>query len=177
VSFVLSHDAIYLRQSQAAALVGWFGGVEWLKDVRQYLRRDTDTGVCHTQLDPIAGYQLRQRQRRPWLDSDAFQGDRENPALRHGVTGVDSQVHHHLLHAGGVGIDRVLTMPIVQPDRDVLRQRSFQQLDLFLEQWQQIERLALQHCPPAKVEDLLDQPGSVVGLLVDGRQPPPVAVR
>ena len=93
--------------------------------------------------------------------------DRELAALRHGITGVDREVHDHLLdlagirpHGGEVGREP-------RGELDVLAQQPAQHVLRFRHEAVQVDHFRLHHLLPAEGEQLAGEPRRAVGRLAD----------
>ena len=101
-SAVVFHDAQHGRQPQPGALSERFGGEEGVENLFQQFRGDAGAGVGHGNDDERAGLRLGMNLHARLVELDLFQADGEGAALRHGVAGVDAEVHQHLLDLRGV---------------------------------------------------------------------------
>ena len=145
---MLLDNAVDLGQPQPGPPTELFGGKEGLKDVRQHVGRYPRPAIRHRQshppfpprFDPAAGHAADLLGRtRPG------EGEKQLAALWHRVPRVERQVHDDLLHAGQVGLDRVLVLPVRKLEPDRLRQGALQQFDLFFHQRGQVQRSLFQH--------------------------------
>ena len=100
----------------------------------------------------------RQVQPRFFLGQVPLAGlDRQRTAGRHGVAGVDHQVHQHLLDHPAVGAN--LERPRVerQPHADVLTDDALHHLGDVADDGVEIDVTRLEHLPPAEGQQLLGQ--------------------
>jgi hypothetical protein len=129
---VLFDDAVHGGEPQAGSLAGLLGGEERLENVRQNLGGDPAPGILHTQADLTPGPGFGPRSGRfgrhvhhPDLEAQAT-------ALRHGVPGVDGQVHQHLLQHAHVRPYHRRSGRVIALQGDVLPDQPAQHLDQVL---------------------------------------------
>ena len=84
-------DLIHDRQPEAGAERRALGREPGIEDARQLVARDADAGVGDLHLDRAGVERAR--------------GDGQGPALAHRLTGVDAQVHEHLVDLVGMALD------------------------------------------------------------------------
>ena len=96
-ALVLLDDAEHHRQSQAGALARPLGGEEGVEDARADVGRDALAGVGDAQADELArpSFEMLLDERLVEHGVGGFQP--QHAALRHGVAGVQAQVHEHLV--------------------------------------------------------------------------------
>src|SRR6267378_366977 len=80
--------------------------------------------------------------------------DKQTPALRHGVSGVDGQIHDHLFHLVGVRADRAEIFGAANDELDVLADQPGQQPAHLFYHLIQIHDVRLQNLLPAESEEL-----------------------
>ena len=84
------------------------------------------------------------------------------PGLAHGMRGIRAEVHEYLLHLGGVGQHSTGREVYLLAESNRGWEHGAQQLQHFLDEEVQLERLALLLCLAAKREHLLHQvPGAL----------------
>ena len=132
VSVMLGDDPLHLRQPQPRPPARLLGREEGLKNVVQVLGANAGARVAHDRPAPIPRPPPPPRARAGRPHRRAAQADVQRAAVRHGIAGVERQVHDHLLHPRRVRQHEVLARRIVELDLDALRQRLPQQLRLLL---------------------------------------------
>ncbi len=93
--------------------------------------------------------------------------DQEPPSVRHGVPGVDRQIHDHLLHLTGVRTDRAQILRGADDELDVLADQPGQQPAHFFNDVIQIHDMRLQHLQTAESQQLTGQGRGAIGGAVD----------
>jgi hypothetical protein len=93
--------------------------------------------------------------------------DREAPAARHGVAGVDGQVHQHLLELAGVGPDRRRLRGQHRHQLDVLADEAAQHLGQLGDERSERHDLGDQHLLAAEGEELPREGGGALRGLAD----------
>jgi len=102
------------------------------------------------------------------VEVDVARLDGQPAACGHGIAGVDRQVHQHLLHLAGVGLDA--TQRRVQGGRqaDVLADHPAQERHQAGHHHVEVEYARLQHLLPAERQELPRQGGGPVRRVPDG---------
>jgi hypothetical protein len=115
---------------------------------------------------PVSGHRQHDVRTRSWreagrhvfgVDGDARQGDVQSPTMRHGIAGVDHEVHDDLLELGGIHTDVARGAHERRIERDVLAQHARQELEQRLQASPRIHHPRLDHLPPAEGQELSGQ--------------------
>src|SRR6266436_1944913 len=164
----LLDDAVDRGESETRALAGLLRREERLEEVREGIRVHAGAAVADFEQDVGPGGRARgARQRRRFAGADVGGADDQPPTVRHGIAGIDGQVHDDLLDLARVGLD--------VPER-ALGHRH--QVDRFPDQplehglhaghdAVQVEHLGRQHLLAAEGEQLARERGGLVGSLAD----------
>src|SRR5512145_1810135 len=92
-ALVLPDNRVRHRQAQACALSGSLGGIKRIEDLLHLVVLDARPAVADEDLNDIAAG--------PGAADNA-----QNPAARHGLYGVDDDIHYHLIQSDRVAEDR-----------------------------------------------------------------------
>src|SRR6266446_3583903 len=157
ISVALLHDAVDGRESEARALSHALGGKERLEDMRDGLSVHASARVCN-----------REHHVAPWLGTWMFPcvrmvqfyvggSDLEFPARRHGIPGIHSQIHDHLLDLALVGFDISKLRIQSQGNVDILAQQARQHFFHVRHQRIQAQDRGCQYLLPAESQQLSSQ--------------------
>src|SRR5438477_12476806 len=102
---VLLDDSEAGRETQARSFARRFGGKKWFKEVRFDLVAHADAGIGNRQHNVIARAQLWKTPQVVLVQHGIGSHNGEFSAIRHGIPGVDREVHNNLLDLARVGFD------------------------------------------------------------------------
>jgi hypothetical protein len=136
---MLLDDAVDLGQPQTRSLTAFLSRKKRLKKMGPHLGRDTAAGVGHLQPDPTAWLHPWQRRLLAGCQFQVGQRDLQFAPLRHGVAGINGQIHQSLLQSGRISRDQVFILFPNQVNDNRFRQRAPQELDYFGHKRQQVQ--------------------------------------
>ena len=93
--------------------------------------------------------------------------DDELPAARHGIAGVDGEVHHHLFDLAGIGFDASQPRGERGVQANVLPEKTSQQFVHVADHAIEVEYLGRHHLLAAEGEQLAGQGRGAVSRLLD----------
>jgi len=151
----LLDDPVDDRQAESGALFRVLGGVERLEGVSDCLLNHSRAGVGEDQHRVRAGADVGPTTVGGYVN-DARSGrlDGDLPTVRHGVAGVDGQIHEHLLDLSGDGLHRHRRRIGHHHQFDVLAGHRPQQPAHVQDQSVEVEHLRGQRLPSGEGEEL-----------------------
>ncbi len=99
---VALHNPQYRGQTQPRSLAQFLGGEKRIVDFVQMLRRNALPGIGHTQAHVTSRLGAGGHPGERFIEFLILQFEGERAAFRHGVAGVDTQIHQDLVQLGGV---------------------------------------------------------------------------
>ncbi len=174
VAPALRHDAVDGRQPQARALARALGGEERLEDAAAGGFVHSDAGVAHRQHDVPAWYHAGMLEGVGRIDVDIARLDREPAPSRHGIAGIDHEVHHDLLDLASVDAGGVQVGGQTLGEGDVLSDESLEHARQGADDIVQVLDGGLQDLLAAEGQELAREPrrsgGGLFRLLQAGSQ-------
>ena len=104
VAFTLFDNAVHRGEAKPGALQS-FGGIEGLEDVALGVGVHAHAGVADGEHHVVAGLHRHMQTGVVRVELDVGRLNGQVSALRHGVTGIDRQVHDDLLDLARIGFD------------------------------------------------------------------------
>ncbi len=153
VAFALLDDAVHRGQSEPGALQS-LGGVEGLEDVGLGIGVHAHAGVADGEHDVVAGLHRGMEAGVVGVEGDVGGLDGQLPAVRHGIAGVDRQVHDDLLDLSGIGLDRADVRARHHDQIDVFADQPGQHFHVFRDHAVQVNDLGSQHLLAAEGQQL-----------------------
>ena len=101
------------------------------------------------------------------VQDDIFDFERELAALRHGVARVHRQVHDHLFHLAGIGLDPSQSRLRKGRQIDILSDKSSEHFFRADDDLVQVDHLGLKDLPPAEGEELMGEGGGALARLLN----------
>ena len=102
---VLFDNAKNCRQAEAGAFADVFGGEEGLEDVGEVFRRNAGAGIRNADPGKLSNAIFPIGLASGAIEFNLLSGDAQATAERHGIAGIDGQVHDHLVYHAGIGQD------------------------------------------------------------------------
>ncbi len=160
----LLHDSVYGREPQPGSLAGTFGGEEGFKDLRQRLLVHSLSGVGDRQQHVASRTYFRVNASILRIEGDIGGLNRELASTRHGVTGVHSQIHDHLLELSWVGLHGAQTISHYHDQLDVFADQTVQDFLDMADLRVEVQNLGIEHLLAAEGEKLAGElPGALRG--------------
>ena len=126
--------------------------------MRQRLAVHPDPRVAHRQLDVWPGLDLEMRPRVVRIELDVVDLDRDRPAVRHRVAGVEREVEHDLVELRRIGFDQAGRGGRAAPrDRDVLADQAPDHRHDAVDRVAQVDDLRVEHLATAEGKQLARQ--------------------
>ena len=147
---MLLHHAVDHRQTEARALADFLGGEEGLEDAFQDARRDARPRVGNRQPHETSWGQVGMPGAVLLSEQHVFRFDQQFAAGRHGVAGVDAQVHHRLLQHGGVDVQPAHALVEVHFQIDVFADQRAEHPFQIPEDFVGVRFQRFQFLPPAE---------------------------
>ena len=161
---MLLHDSEDRRQAEPRTRSLALRREEWLEDMGHDLPRNAAARVAEDERRVVSGPHVGRRRGRPGFECLVACLDDHRAAARHGILGVDGEVHQDLLDLRTVGADGPQVGGPAEADIDVLADRAAQDAAEFPDDGIQVRDLHLQHLFPAEGKELGDEvPGPLAG--------------
>ena len=166
----LLDDAVSCRKPEPGALAGALGGVKRFENLVDLVGRDTHAliGNLHDDIIPRRHRGTIALQRLAQGGIEGF--DADFPALGHGIAGIYHEIHQHLLELALVGPDRMQARIVGKRKRDLLPHQTIEQMGEIGKRLAQIQHLGAQVLLAGKGEQLTDETGRPIGILMDLHQ-------
>ncbi len=164
---MLFDDAEAGRQAQPCAFALLFGGEEWLEQVTLHLGVHADPGIAHRQqhIRPLVDAQMILRIGR--VQEDIARLDGQFAALRHGIAGIDRQIHQHLLDLPRVRQDVAQIGSGLRNQVQVFADHPTQHVVEIQDQRVEIEHARLDRLFTCKGEQLVSESRGALGSVED----------
>ena len=156
---VLLDDAVDHGQPETGAPAHLLGGEERLEDASARLVTHARAGVTHLEPDVAPGLGARVARERRLVEVDGTRLEGEQPAVGHGVAGIDGEVHHHLLDLGRIGEDQRQVRSRVDDHLDVLTDDPLDELHHVGERLVEVDEAAVELLPAPEGEQLPGEHG------------------
>ncbi len=158
-ALMLLEDAVDRRQSQAGSLADFLGGKERLENPLHRMLVHAAAGIGHREPDEAPRPPFGILREIGGMELDPVGDDGEPASLRHGVPGIDRQVHHHLLHHAAVGPNGRQILARQEFGRDLLADQAMEHLQEILDHAVELDRPDVEDRAAAEHEELLGQGG------------------
>jgi hypothetical protein len=145
-------------------LPGGLGGEEGVEDAILDVRRDPLAAVLDDQLGIVAGLELAERFR--FADFSDSGVHAELATARHGIAGVDDEVHDDLLELAGVQMNRATCVQL-RAQLDVLGDQAMQHFLELADRLVEVQQLWVADLSSAEGEQLTRQSTSSLGAAFD----------
>ena len=169
--------AINGGQPQAGPLAAPLGSKEGFEDVIQRLLIDAGARVAHRQRHVWTGIHRGVGPRKGFCERHIGGFNGELAALRHGIPGVDGQVHDDLFHLSWVGLHAPQGCLEQRYPLDVLTDQAPQHLVHVGHDRVEVDDLGLQNLLSAQCQKLLSKGCGAVGGRLDGFDARPQGIR
>ena len=163
----LLDDAVDGGEAEPGPLPHLLGGEERLEDLLLHLRRHAGAGVGDFEEHVVAGLEALFLELRALRGRHVGGADLELAAVGHRVARVDGKVHDHLLELIEVGLDRPDVAPVGHLELDRLAEEAREEHRDVGERLVEIDDGGPQRLPPRERQQLADETGRAIGVLLD----------
>ena len=102
----LSDNPVNRGQTQAGSFSHLLGRKKWIEDARHHFRANAGAGVRNADHGEGTGWHTRMRAGTRLVKFDIVRLNHQLATVRHGVAGIDGEVHEDLVNLRGVSLHR-----------------------------------------------------------------------